>query len=222
MGIEKGLFFKKIRGTRVFPVSLKIVIIFILFILVSNFTTNYINIMLGREYQLRLTKQLLAKDLKDIYGFANTQYEIYQFSRDKKGSLDNIKVRALFDLKNDKAVLACFDKDGQFLTVSSPTEKTSYSISKDTLAKMNENLLQGKTEDFVTTKIGEEDYFGVYKFNEKWEMYIYRAEEFKEFYAESTRIFIRISIIKYYSICICIQICIIYREISYLTKYRII
>jgi adenylate cyclase len=195
MGIEKGLFFRKVRGTRVFPVSLKIVIIFVLFILVSNFTTNYINIMLGREYQLRLTKQLLAKDLKDIYGFINTQYEIYQFNKDKKGSLDNIKTRAFFDLKNKKAILACFDKDGQFLTFSSLTERANLTIEKDALAKMNENLLQGKPEDFITTKIGGDDYFGVYKYNEKWGVYIYRAEEFNEFYAESTRIFIQISVI---------------------------
>jgi class 3 adenylate cyclase len=195
MSVDKGIFFKRIHGTRVMPVGLKIIVIFVIFILVSNFATNYINIMLGRDYQLKLTKQLLAKDLKDIYGFANTQYEIFQYNRDKKGSFDNIKSRALLDLKNKHASLICFSPDGEVLTAASNTPRTEFSIDKETLKKMNENLSARRTEDFISTEIGKDEYFGVYKWNEKWNMFMFRAEETDEFYAESRAIFRTISII---------------------------
>jgi class 3 adenylate cyclase len=195
MSVDKGIFFKRIHGTRVMPVGLKIIVIFVIFILVSNFATNYINIMLGRDYQLKLTKQLLAKDLKDIYGFANTQYEIFQYNRDKKGSFDNIKSRALLDLKNKHASLICFSPDGEVLTAASNTPRTEFSIDKETLKKMNENLSARRTEDFISTEIGKDEYFGVYKWNDKWNMFMFRAEETDEFYAESRAIFRTISII---------------------------
>jgi adenylate cyclase len=195
MSVDKGIFFRKVRGTRVIPVGLKIIIIFVIFILVSNFATNYINIMLGRDYQLKLTKQLLAKDLKDIYGFANTQYEIFQYNRDKKGSFDNIQTRALLDLKNKHAALLCFAADGEILAAASNTPRSNYIINKETLKKINDNLAKGKTDDFINTDIGGEDFFGVYKWNEKWGMFLFRAEETDEFYAESRAIFKTISII---------------------------
>ncbi len=44
-------------------------------------------------------------------------------------------------------------------------------------------------EGTVTFRSGSEEYFGVYKYNPKWDLVLIRAEELKEFYAESQRIF---------------------------------
>jgi hypothetical protein len=54
---------KKVAGTRVVPLMVKIVTIFAIFLLVSNFVSNYINLMLNRGEQIRLLNQLLVKDL---------------------------------------------------------------------------------------------------------------------------------------------------------------
>ena len=57
----------KLNGTRVVPMIVKITIIFTVFLLISNFTTNYINLMLNRGEQIRLLNQLLVKDLKELH-----------------------------------------------------------------------------------------------------------------------------------------------------------
>jgi class 3 adenylate cyclase len=195
MSKDKGLFFKRVHGIRVIPVSLKIVVIFVLFILVSNFASNYINLMYGNAYQMRLMKELLAKDLKDVYSFANTQFEIYQFDRDKKGSYDNIARKALFDLKNSKAVVLGIQSDGTVPVASSQTVREKYEIDAKSLEKIKGNLARGVREDFLTTKINGEEFFGVYKYNEKWDLFLYRAEEFNEFSQDSRDIFKKISFI---------------------------
>ncbi|HNX57677.1 MAG TPA: adenylate/guanylate cyclase domain-containing protein [Spirochaetota bacterium] len=193
MSLDKGFFFRKVHGTRVIPVSLKITIMFVIFILVSNFASNYVNLMTGRSIQFKLMKELLAKDLKDIYNFSNTQYEIYQYNRDKQGTLSNISGKAKYDLKNDKALLLCFSPDGEVLTYASLGQHKNVKIGKETLNKINQNVAKGKKEDFVIGEIGGEEYFGIYKYNEKWNMYLLRAEEMNEFYKESRQNFIFIS-----------------------------
>ena len=195
MSKDKGLFFKRVHGTRVIPVGLKIVIIFVLFILVSNFASNYINLMYGRAYQMRLMKELLAKDLKDVYTFANTQFEIYQFDKDKKGSYDNIARKALFDLKNSKAVVLGIKTDGEVAVSASQTVREKYQLDPKALERIKGNLSRGVQEDFLSTEINGEEFFGVYKYNEKWDMFLYRAEEYSEFSKESRDIFIKISFI---------------------------
>jgi adenylate cyclase len=190
MGVDKGIFFKKVHRTRVIPVSLKITIMFIIFILASNFASNYVNLMSGRSIQFKLMKELLAKDLKEIYSFANTQYEIYQFNRDKHGTLGNIADKATYDLKNSKAIMLGVAKDGIVITYAPKASTLKFDIDQKSLAKMNENLEKGKGEDFLIAEIGGEDYFGVYKYNERWGMYIFRAEEVNEFYKESREKFL--------------------------------
>jgi class 3 adenylate cyclase len=106
-----------------------------------------------------------------------------------------MKKKAEFDLRNKKAVLVCFSKDGTVQTAASKTARESFAIDKDSLAKINSFIEKGKTEDFITAKIGGDEYLGVYKYTENWDMVIFRAEEYNEFYSKSREIFARISII---------------------------
>ncbi len=62
---------KQTSKTRVVPVTLKIVISFALFILISNFVTNYVNLVFNRAELFSLMNQLLIKDLKVIRGAEN-------------------------------------------------------------------------------------------------------------------------------------------------------
>ncbi|HOV63395.1 MAG TPA: hypothetical protein PLG43_05875, partial [Spirochaetia bacterium] len=53
---------KKVNGVRVVPLTLKIIALFIVLLLVSNFASNYINLMLNRGELVKLMNQLLVKD----------------------------------------------------------------------------------------------------------------------------------------------------------------
>ena len=87
------MFGKKINNTRVWPVTLKIIITFSLFILISNFSSNYINFIFNRSQLLALMNQLLTKDLKNMYTYCNDQYEIYQLDKNLEGSVQSIEKR---------------------------------------------------------------------------------------------------------------------------------
>ena len=61
----------KNRDYRIVPVTLKIVIVFTLSILVSNISSNYINLQYNRAEHVNLMNNLLVKDLKPWVGRAS-------------------------------------------------------------------------------------------------------------------------------------------------------
>ena len=52
-----------------------------------------------------------------------------------------------------------------------------------------------ETEGHLRFRFNNEDYFGIFKYNPRWEVFIVRAEEEHEFYRESTLIFVQVSVI---------------------------
>ncbi|MBL8994325.1 MAG: adenylate/guanylate cyclase domain-containing protein, partial [Spirochaetia bacterium] len=84
--------------------------------------------------------------------------------------------------------------NGELLYQSSKFPKLERFTDKDFLDKVNA-ARQNAGEGFENFSFNNESYFGIYKYNSKWDMYLLRAEERTEFYAESTRIFRNISFI---------------------------
>ncbi|MDD5067769.1 MAG: adenylate/guanylate cyclase domain-containing protein, partial [bacterium] len=189
------LFGKKLNQTRIVPVSLKIVFLFTIFILVSNLSTNYINLVFNISELTKLTKQLLIKDLNSVNEFCNTQYEIYQYSRDLNGSIKGMEDKGLRELKNAKAVVLGLKEDGRVLFQASRIKAYDTFGDTDTLNIMKEKLQNNIKEGFLPFTYNNEEYFGIYKYNPKWKMFIIRAEEYNEFYRSSRTIFKDISII---------------------------
>ena len=196
------MFGKKVNKTRVFPVTIKIVITFTLFILISNFTTNYINLSENRTEQFKLMNELLTKDLKNIYQYCNNQYEIYQYDQNLEGSFESIQKRGLHTLNNEKSVILGFNKSGQMVFQASKMYEdsdverslkfTDQDVLKDLNEKLKNNKDEGKTKTFT---FNDEQYFGVYKYNDKWNLYIVRAEELDEFYSASRTTFVKVGAI---------------------------
>lgn len=189
---------KKINNTRIIPVSLKIVTVFTIFILVSNLTTNYVNLMFNRTLLMNQMRQLIAKDLKDTYAFCNTQYEIYKYNNDFESSIKGIEDKGLHDFNNKKtkSLLLGVQNDGKILFQSTKqqrlekfTDLKALQTIKDNLSKKNIN------EGLVNFTVNNADYQGVYKYNQKWDVYLIRAEELNEFYSESRTIFTKVSFI---------------------------
>ncbi len=189
------VFGKKVNGVRVTPLVVKIIAIFVVFLLLSNFVSNYINLMFNRSALIKQAKETLVKDLKVLYGFADTQREIFAFNNDLKSAVEGMEQKGIREIKNEKAVVLGIKPDGTLLLQSSKFPKLEKFTDTAFLAKMNADREKNVGEAFVNFTFNNETYFGIYKYNTKWDMYLLRAEEKTEFYAESTRIFRNISFI---------------------------
>ena len=189
------MFWKKVNNTRVVPVNWKIVFVFSLFILLSNLATNYINLIFNRTEQINLMNQLLTKDLKSVYSYCNNQYQIYEFDKNLERSLLSLEKKGLYEIKNRKAVVLGIKPEGELLFQSSKIKK--YNIFQDSavLDKMKKELKNNVDEGNVYFNFNNEEYFGLYRYNAKWNIFILRAEELNEFYAKSRIIFRDVSFI---------------------------
>jgi len=186
---------KKINNTRVFPVTTKIILIFTLIILVSNLTSNYINLVYNRTEQLNLLKQLLAKDLMDIYGFANTQYEIFQYNGNLELSIAGIRDKGSHVIKHDKSVVLGVKPDGKLMFQSSKIKKFETFGDRESLKRMVDSHARNKDDGFINFNFNDEKYIAIYKYNRKWDAYLVRGEEENEFYQSTRSIFRDISVI---------------------------
>lgn len=186
---------KKIAGTRVVPLMLKIVSIFIIFLLVSNFVSNYINLMLNQGEQIRLLNQLLVKDLKELHVFANNQQEIYSFNEDLEAAKQNMVRAAERNHQGARALSAGITPEGEFFFAAHEGNPGASFPDEDALSRMNEQLDAGVTEEAINFQFQGNQYFGVYKYNDAWDMFLLRSEELNEFYADSERIFRNVSLI---------------------------
>lgn len=191
----KAFFGRKINNTRVVPITIKVILIFTIFILFASLTSNYINLMFNRAVLIKTMKQMLVKDLKDMYFFCNTQYEIYQYNNKYQESINTIILKATNDFKNQKTVVLGIKPDGSFLFQASKIKQYDRFTDSKALDLFNKNLDNGIAEGFSPFVFNNEEYFGVYKYNSKWDIYIVKAEEMNEFYKESSQIFTNISII---------------------------
>lgn len=186
----------KINGTRVVPLILKIVTIFTIFLLVSNFTTNYINLMLNRGEQIRLLNQLLVKDLKDMHVFANNQHEIFAFNPDEEATVRNLENAAERNHRAERSVSFGVYPDGDLFFHAGAMSVADRFADQDALNRMVSALEdEGIEEGTLSFTHGDNRYFGVYKYNSSWGVFQVRGEELTEFYADSVRIFRDVSFI---------------------------
>ena len=186
---------QKINGVRITPTVTKILSVFAIFIVVANLTTNYFNLEYSQILLTKLLKKLLVKDLQEIYTFSNNQYEIYQYTKKIGDSYSAISKKGLNLLEQKNSIILGIQESGNI----------AFQASKIGEAESFDDIEQLKLKtDSVGAKSGEgkinfkhlgKNYYGVYKFHPKWNLFILRAEETGEFYAESNRVFFKITII---------------------------
>ncbi len=192
------MFGRKVNNTRVVRVTTKIVFTFTLFILLSNLASNYVNLLFNRSELLKLMNQLLIKDLKTMYSYCNNQYEIFIFDQKFDESMKSIEGKGLNEIKNSKAVVLGIKKDGTLQFQASRVQR--YEKFND-LSAINSMVAATKghehegNEGHLNFTYNNEAYFGMFKYNQKWDMFILRGEEKNEFFRESKIIFAQISII---------------------------
>lgn len=166
MKILKYVFGGKVLRTRVFPVTTKIVFVFVIFVLSSNLVSNYINLTYNRAEMVNLMNQLLIKDLKDIFSFCNNQYEIYQYTKDIKGSVESIENKGKYEFKKNKSILLGVKPGGGFMFQASKFNKQETFPDAKTLSLLNSNKEKYIEEGSIYFRFNNKEYFGIYKFNQ--------------------------------------------------------
>jgi adenylate cyclase len=202
---KQTIFGQKVSGVRIVPLTLKITLIFTLLLLISNFASNFINLMLNRGELIELMNQLLVKDLKELHQFCNGQHDIYIFQDNYEKAVTNITQMGMKQLKRDKSAAFGLRPDGSIFFYASPT--TSMERFSDTAAF--DEILQAKEtgkEGSILYNFEGKEYFGVYKYNEPWDAVVLRSEELGEFYAESWKIFRNIALIIVFITGLCVAI----------------
>ncbi|GAB1482115.1 hypothetical protein MASR2M78_09300 [Treponema sp.] len=190
------MFGKKIGGVRVVPMTLKILFVFVSLILISNFSSNYINLTLNRGQLVRLMNELLVKELKDIYTFASNQHEIYQFSGNVSDAVKAMEANAARDLKRPRSLALAVSPNGEVILQAGGTSR--FSSFPDTKSLFDISAARSEKSIFEGTifpKIEGRDYFGVYKYNEKWDAFLMRLEDREEFYSPTQLILLQIGAI---------------------------
>ncbi len=180
---------KRVGGTRVVPLATKILALFTLFLLISNFATSYIGLTLNRGEQMRLLNQLLVKDLKDLYIFSSNQSEIFNYTKDLEGALKSMSDKGLSGLKGQKSVALGVRPDGTLAFQASQTVRMDEFTDTGALARMLDAKETDNPEGSFTFRSGGASFFGVYRYHPKWELFLVRAEELNEFSAESWKNF---------------------------------
>ncbi len=168
--------------TRVVPVTLKLTFIFLIIILVSNFTSNYINLMLNRSELNSLLRQLMVKDLRDLNNYVNNQYEIYEFLGDKDSSIDAISKKARFELERSKGGLFLgVNREGEILFQAAVEVRELKQFSDKSLL---EKMFSGFGEGYEPIVLNDEQFLSVYKYNRQWDVVLILAVEKTQFYSQ--------------------------------------
>lgn len=186
--------FQKVGSTNIIPISLKLLVIFVALLLLSNFATNFVNSFLSRAQIIKLNNTIMVSQLKDIYTAAGNQFQIYTFTGNKEDSVRAIAGAARRGFEFPNSIALAFDKEGKLLFCASgaplpetggeETERDERALDElstdfsdpEALAIMNQNLEDGIDDSSILFSSSLGQYYGVYKYQEEWGCYFVRAE----------------------------------------------
>jgi class 3 adenylate cyclase len=102
----------------------------------------------------------------------------------------------LDEFKNKNSVFLGIRKNGEYFFQVSKLPEDPQSFSSGQGFRTIKSLYEKGTEQgFLTFQYRQREYFGVYKYNPRWGVFLIRGEELAEFYASSNRIFKNVSLI---------------------------
>jgi class 3 adenylate cyclase len=188
------------------PIVTKIVIVLSVFLLASNFASNYINITMSRGELSKLANRILVKDLAEIYSFASNQYEIMGYKGELADAVNAMTKSASTDLSGAHSSAFAVRDDGSFLFWASADPQPASFADAKALKEMSTSRDGGSGEGKVYFSSGNASFFGVYKYSEKWKAYIVRAEEQREFDSQTSSIFFTVMVIIVVITLICVLV----------------
>lgn len=189
--------FSKIGYTRILPLGLKILVIFVCLILFSNFATNYISLQLSKREVINLNNTIMIEQLKELYNNSINQYEIYSYSKNRASSQEALAKAAKIGFEHDNSIAFALRRDGSIEFFSCNNEATDWDgfSDKDALNHLLDDLSENIFEGSISFVGNEGEYFGVYKYQESWDYFLVRAELRKDLNKNVNRVFTIISVI---------------------------
>ena len=174
----KVQFFSRVGKTRIIPIGLKMLLIFITLILLSNFITNFISLQLNQRQIINLNNTIMVSQLKELYNTSSNQYQIYSYSGNRDESVDALCKVARAGFANPNSVAFGVTPEGGidfFADANELVEWDSFT-DKTALKLFSSNKAAGIEEGSISFTSPYGDYFGVYKYQDDWGYYIVRAE----------------------------------------------
>ncbi|MBO5825932.1 MAG: adenylate/guanylate cyclase domain-containing protein [Treponema sp.] len=178
MSQTKFRVFQRVGKTKIIPIGLKILLIFICLILLSNFATNIITIQLSQNQIIKLNNQVMVEQLKELYNSSSNQYQIYTYSNNIEESVTSLKKVAQSGFSNPNSIALGVKKDGKidfYVSNNSELLLTEF-VDTTTLEKLNSDTINGIYEGSISFSTNDGDYFGIYKYQDDWDYYLIRAE----------------------------------------------
>ena len=170
-------FFSRVGKTRIIPIGLKMLLVFICLILLSNFITNFISLQLSQSQIINLNNTIMINQLKELYNTSSNQYQIYTYSGSKDESIEAVCKTARTGFSNPNSVALGINPDGEFQFFADANELAVWpQFDSLTLKELNQNRHEGVEEGSLSFTSPYGDYFGVYKYQNDWGYYIIRAE----------------------------------------------
>jgi class 3 adenylate cyclase len=170
--------FQRVGNTKIIPIGLKILLIFICLILLSNLATNIITIQLSQNQIIKLNNQVMVEQLKELYNSSSNQYQIYTYSNNIEECETSLKKVAQSGFANPNSVALAVKKDGNIDFYISNNSELSWAkfIDEETLKKLNSDSINGILDGSVSFLTEDGEYFGVYKYQDDWDYFLIRAE----------------------------------------------
>ncbi len=188
--------FQYVGDTPIIPLSFKILGVFSCLLLLSNFTTNIINILLNQHEIISLTNDIMVGQLKDLYSASSNQYEIYGFSLDRQSTDETLEQVAERGFTKENTLAIAVDAVGQvFFSVAASGEEYETFPDMDAVKLLRDGKDRGMLEGSLSFMSEKGEYFGVYKYHEDWDYFIIWAELRSEVEAASLRVFGLIALI---------------------------
>ena len=193
--------FSKVGKTKIIPIGLKILLIFISIIFLSNFATNFISIQFTQREIINLNNTIMIEQLKELYNNASNQFQIYLYSGNEEEGFNSLKKMAESGFSKKNSLALGIQKDGtiKFFTCNNQSylngEKISSFSDTSALEKLIQQQSMGIEEGSISFNNSEGEYFGVYKFHDEWNMFIIRAELRSDIKKENKRIYIYSSVL---------------------------
>ena len=174
----KVQFFSRVGKTRIIPIGLKMLLIFICLILLSNFITNFISLQLNQRQIINLNNTIMVSQLKELYNTSSNQYQIYSYSGNRDESIDALCKVARAGFANPNSVAFGVTPEGgiEFLADANELAVWDSFTDKNALKLLGSNREAGIEEGSISFESPYGDYFGVYKYQNDWGYYIIRAE----------------------------------------------
>ena len=165
--------------TPIVPIRRKILFVFILLLLVTSFATNIINLFLSQNKIIRLTNQVTADQLNELYINAGNQFQIMNYNNDRKASIDMLTQAGKSLLSDNHSVALGVRRDGSILFFAGGdkiSEDWMFFTDQEALDKMCMSLKEESSPSLNFKSPDGMSYFGVYKYQKDWNCFIIRAE----------------------------------------------